>query len=278
MHPDTVLEVSGLSIEFRSKSSSTTAVSNLSFQLSRGKTLGIVGESGSGKSVSALSIMRLIGENGVISAGRISLRTQQEETVNILTSSEKQMQKIRGRQIGMIFQEPMSSLNPVHRCGEQVAEAIRLHLGLDRKSAKERVLELFREVDLPDVETIYRAYPHKLSGGQKQRVMIAMAISCNPSILIADEPTTALDVTVQQRIIDLLRRLQTQHQMSIIFITHDLGVVAELADDVLVMKKGKMQELAPIEELFSPNPKRSIQRDFLPAALLLPTDSTDCLP
>ena len=250
MHPDNILEVSDLTIQFETKSHSTTAVDRLSFALGKGKTLGIVGESGSGKSVTALSIMRLLQAPGK-ALGKIMLQAHDADPIDLLDLEEKQVQKIRGKQIGMIFQEPMSSLNPVHRCGEQVAEVIRLHLAMNRKEAKERVLQLFEEVDLPDTERIYQAYPHQLSGGQKQRVMIAMAISCNPSILIADEPTTALDVTVQQRIIELLRRLQSQHQMSIIFITHDLGVVAELADEVLVMNRGKKEELAPIEQLFA---------------------------
>ncbi|MEM7370692.1 MAG: ABC transporter ATP-binding protein [Bacteroidota bacterium] len=250
-----VLEVSDLRVEFKSRTANKVAVRELSFVLPKAKTLGIVGESGSGKSVTALSIMRLIQQPGKITGGSIHLRGLDGDVVNLMELSEKDMQGIRGRQIGMIFQEPMSSLNPVHRCGDQVAEALRLHMKIGKREAREQVIELFREVGLSNQtvspEDVYRAYPHELSGGQKQRVMIAMAISCKPSILIADEPTTALDVTVQKNIIDLLLRLQRQYQMSIIFISHDLGVIAELADEVLVMWNGKAQESAPIEELFA---------------------------
>lgn len=250
-----ILEVSDLSIAFKDKSSEQTVVRQLNFALPKAKTLGIVGESGSGKSVTALSIMRLIQAPGRIVSGSIRFRAEGKEAIDLQDLSEKEMQHIRGSQIGMIFQEPMSSLNPVHRCGDQVAESLRLHLKMSKEEAKNQVLALFDEVGLiregVKAEDIYRAYPHQLSGGQKQRVMIAMAISCKPAILIADEPTTALDVTVQKNIIELLISLQKQYQMSIIFITHDLGVVAELADEVLVMCKGEAQESAPIDVLFS---------------------------
>lgn len=261
MNPAHILKIEQLRVSFPSRDKETIAVQNLNLTLSRGRTLGVVGESGSGKSVSALSIMRLLQSPGRVDSGSIYFRDDQQ-IVDLLSLSEKEMQKIRGRQIGMVFQEPMTSLNPVHRCGDQVAESLRLHLSLSKQAAKERVLSLFEEVELPRVQDIYRSYPHELSGGQKQRIMIAMAISCQPSLLIADEPTTALDVTVQKHIIELLRKLQAQHDMAIIFITHDLGVVAELADDILVMRGGKVEEYAPIEEVFS-QPKAQYTQGLL---------------
>lgn len=246
-----LLEIKNLSIEFQSENNIVKAVDHISFTLEKGKTLGIVGESGSGKSVTALSVMRLLPPNGRITSGNIIYHSDNGQTVDFLTFSEKEMQKFRGNKIAMIFQEPMTSLNPVHTCGRQVMEVLLLHAKLNKKQAKEKTISLFEEVLLPRPYEIFNSYPHQLSGGQKQRVMIAMAMSCNPSVLIADEPTTALDVTVQKTILDLMKNLQKKYGMSIIFITHDLGVIAQLADEAAVMYKGKIVEQGPIRQLFT---------------------------
>lgn len=247
-----LLEVKNLVTEFKTEDALVTAVNEVSFTLSKGETIGIVGESGSGKSVTALSIMRLIPTPpGYISAGQLFFHTRQGKVVDLAQVAEKDMQQYRGNEISMIFQEPMTSLNPVFTCGSQVVEVIRLHQKLSKAEARDKTLDLFARVKLPNPQRIFEAYPHQISGGQKQRVMIAMAMSCNPSILIADEPTTALDVTVQATILDLMRELQEQYDMSVIFITHDLGVIAEIADRVLVMYKGRIVEQGPIKEIFS---------------------------
>ena len=239
------------------------AVNDVSFTLNRGETIGIVGESGSGKSVTSLSVMRLIpNPPGTISGGEILFHKNQSGSVDLVKISEKEMRSIRGNDIAMIFQEPMTSLNPVFTCGDQVMEAILLHQKVKKKEAKEKTIALFKEVQLPRPEAIFDQYPHQISGGQKQRVMIAMAMSCNPSILIADEPTTALDVTVQQTILDLMLKLQREKDMGIMFITHDLGVIAELADKVVVMYKGKIVEQGPVLEIFS-NPKHPYTKGLL---------------
>lgn len=245
-----ILKIEDLSLELRRDEEWKKILHHVSFSLRKGETLGIVGESGSGKSVTALSIMQLFNRKMVkFTSGNISFYDK-GKPVCILDASEEQMISIRGAKIAMIFQEPMTSLNPVIKCGEQVTEAILLHNKISKKEAKEQVIELFKEVMLPRPETIFDSYPHELSGGQKQRVMIAMAMSCHPDILIADEPTTALDVTVQKNILELIRNIQRQHGMSVIFITHDLGVVAEIAENVLVMFKGKIVEAGPIRDIF----------------------------
>jgi peptide/nickel transport system ATP-binding protein len=263
MAKDILLEIKNLVTEFRTEDETVKAVNNISFTLSRGETVGIVGESGSGKSVTSLSVMRLIpNPPGKITGGEIIYHSKKRGPVDIAKLSEKEMRTLRGNEIAMIFQEPMTSLNPVYTCGDQVMEAILLHQKCSKKEAKERTIQLFRTVQLPRPENIFESYPHQISGGQKQRVMIAMAMSCNPSILIADEPTTALDVTVQATILDLMLKLQREHDMGILFITHDLGVIAELADKVVVMYKGKIVEQGTVLEIFA-NPQHPYTKGLL---------------
>lgn len=255
MNPN-VLTIRDFSLDLKNDEEWKHILHHVSLELPKGKTLGIVGESGSGKSVTALSVMRLISPKIMrVTGGEIVFHdSRNDQDVSIFSLSEKELRKVRGARIAMIFQEPMTSLNPVIRCGEQITEALLLHTTLSKKEARERVLELFREVMLPRPEKIFTAYPHELSGGQKQRVMIAMALSCNPDILIADEPTTALDVTVQKGILELLKKLQAKHNISVIFITHDLGVVAQIADDVAVLFHGEVVEKGSVREIFE-NPK-----------------------
>lgn len=249
---DTVLSVEELTIRFHTHERALTAVDTISFSLRRGETLGIVGESGSGKSVTSLALMRLINQPpGEVQQKAITYTPAEGPAVDLSRISDKGIRQYRGNDIAMIFQEPMTSLNPVYTCGDQVIEAIRQHNPVSKREAREQALQLFRDVQLPRPEQMLRSYPHQLSGGQKQRVMIAMAISCNPAVLIADEPTTALDVTVQKVILDLLHKLQRLYGMSIIFITHDLGVIAEVADRVLVMYQGQVVEENSIYQLFS---------------------------
>lgn len=260
---ETLLEIKNLVTEFKTDDEMVKAVNDVSFTLSRGETIGIVGESGSGKSVTSLSVMRLIPDPpGKITGGEIVFHSREKGATDLLKLSEKEMREIRGNEIAMIFQEPMTSLNPVFTCGSQVMEAIMLHQKTTKQEAKEKTIALFKEVQLPRPEAIFDSYPHQISGGQKQRVMIAMAMSCNPSILIADEPTTALDVTVQKTILDLMLKLQQEHDMGIMFITHDLGVIAELADKVVVMYKGKIVEQGPVLEIFS-NPQHPYTKGLL---------------
>ena len=262
MAGNTILEIKNLVTRFYTEDETITAVNDVSFSLKAGETIGIVGESGSGKSVTSLSIMRLISyPPGKIVRGEI-LYHRDNNIVDILQISEREMRTIRGNEISMIFQEPMTSLNPVYTCGNQVAEAIQLHQKVKASLAKELSLELFEKVKLPDPGRIFSAYPHQLSGGQKQRVMIAMAMSCDPKILIADEPTTALDVTVQKTILDLMKELQEEHDMGILFITHDLGVIAELADKVVVMYKGKIVEQGNVLDIFA-NPQHPYTKGLL---------------
>ena len=247
-----ILKVNNLHLDLKNEEVWKPILHGISFELSNGETLGIVGESGSGKSVTALSIMRLINPKiSKIDEGTIHyFDASSEKEYSLTECSEKELRQIRGRKIAMIFQEPMSSLNPVIRCGKQITEAILLHTDLSKKEAKKRVIQLFEEVKLPRPEYIFNSYPHELSGGQKQRVMIAMALSCDPDILIADEPTTALDVTVQKAILELIREVQQKRGMGVIFITHDLGVISEIADRVLVLYKGTVVEEGSISDLF----------------------------
>lgn len=242
-----LLTIRNLKVSFSRDGRWSEAVHGIDLDVFAGRTLGLVGESGSGKSVSSLAVMRLLNEK----ASHIQADSIQIEGEEIKDYSERQMAEVRGKRISMIFQEPMTSLNPVYKCGFQVAEMILQHEEVSKAAAKERVINLFKQVMLPRPEAIYDSYPHELSGGQKQRVMIAMAIACNPKLLIADEPTTALDVTVQLEILKLLRKLQTETGMGMIFITHDLGVVAEIADDVAVMHNGEILERGSVKEILN---------------------------
>ncbi|MBC9912649.1 ABC transporter ATP-binding protein [Chitinophaga varians] len=249
MH-STRLEIQDMEVTFHAHDTTVKAVNHLNLSVGRGEIIGVVGESGSGKSVTSLSVMRLIQAPGKISRGKILYHHADGQVTDLVQLSDTAMRAYRGNEIAMIFQEPMTSLNPLHTCGAQVTEAIRLHKGIPLKEAREQAKALFARVKLPDPAAIMDRYPHELSGGQKQRVMIAMAISCEPRLLIADEPTTALDVTVQKAILELLKELQQQMDMSVLFITHDLGVVAELAERVVVMYKGSIVEQGPVQQVF----------------------------
>ena len=258
-----ILDIKNLVTSFQSPNEIIKAVNDVSFTLHKNEIIGIVGESGSGKSVTSLSIMGLIpNPPGEITGGEILLTKSNGEVVDTVGLSKKELQKIRGKEVSMIFQEPMTSLNPVFTCGNQVIETILLHQDISKKEAKDLTIKLFKKVELPRPEVIYNQYPHQLSGGQKQRVMIAIAISCNPSVLIADEPTTALDVTVQKTILNLLKEIQSETQMGILFITHDLGVIAEIADRIVVMYKGKIVEEGFVKEIFR-NPRHPYTKGLL---------------
>jgi len=242
-----LLSVRDLVTTFRTDRSSVRAVDGVSFDIPLGATVGLVGESGCGKSVTSLSILRLVPDPpGRIDSGTITFRDR-----DLLALSEREMRGVRGDQISMIFQEPMTSLNPVYTVGSQIVEAIRLHRSVSRSAAHDRAVQMLKLVGIPGAEDMSRAYPHELSGGMRQRVMIAMALSCEPKRLIADEPTTALDVTIQAQILELLRKLQSEMGMSVLLITHDLGIVAEYASQVLVMYAGKIVESAPVDDLFA---------------------------
>ena len=258
---DLLLDITGLRTYFHTEDKVVRAVDldpQDHVRLERGQTLGVVGESGSGKSVTALSLMRLLPpETAVIEAGHIAFLGR-----DVVALPQSEMRDIRGKDIGMIFQEPMTSLNPVFTVGDQVMEPILVHEDVTKDEARERALQLFREVDIPDPERRLDSYPHEMSGGQKQRVMIAMALACNPKLLIADEPTTALDVTIQAQILDLLRKLRDERGMSIMFITHDLGVIAEISDHVSVMFQGHQVEYGDVLDIFS-NPKHPYTRSLL---------------
>lgn len=254
-----MLKVKDLAVKFYNQEDKIwlETVHKVSFSLEKGKVLGIVGESGSGKSVTSFSIMRLHDSKNAKIAGEINL-----DSIDLLQLSDQEIRKYRGNKIAMIFQEPMTSLNPVFTCGEQVREAIMLHQQVDKQTAKTHTINLFKEVQLPRPENIFDSYPHQLSGGQKQRVMIAMALSCNPELLIADEPTTALDVTVQKTILQLLARLKTERNMAMIFISHDLGLMSEIADELMVMYKGDIVEQGTAQQLFE-NPQHPYTKGLL---------------
>jgi len=253
MNSEKIIEVNGLKVSFLRQKQWFEVVKGVNFSVNKGEIVGLVGESGSGKSVSSLAIMGLLPEKySKINGGSIIFYDNtNKSTIDLANIDEKKHQLLRGKRIAMIFQEPMTALNPVQKCGKQVLEMILLHNNnFSKKQSKERVLELFKEVLLPDVERIYDSYPHELSGGQKQRVMIAMALSCNPDLLIADEPTTALDVTVQKTILDLLKSLQEKYGIGILFITHDLGVIKQIADRVIVLYKGEIVEQGEVDDVF----------------------------
>jgi len=244
-----LLEVKNLQTHFPTKAGLVKAVDGVSFYIGKGELLGLVGESGCGKSITALSVMRLISPPGQIVGGEILF-----EGEDLLKAAGERMRQIRGNDIAMIFQDPMTSLNPVYTVGNQIGEALRLHRGLSKKEAREAAIEAMREVSIPDPARRVDDYPHQLSGGMRQRVMIAMALACDPKLLIADEPTTALDVTIQAQILELLDELRHTRELAVLLITHDLGVVAEVADRVAVMYTGRIVEESPVEELFE-NPK-----------------------
>src|SRR5438477_6387019 len=247
----TLLAVSSLSVEFRSSERVVAAVRDVSFNVGRGATIAIVGESGSGKSVTALSLMRLVEHGGGrILSGRLDFTRPRGERIDLAGASAATMRGIRGAEIAMIFQEPMTSLNPVYTVGEQIAESIRLHQGKDHGTARREALRMLEQVRIPEATQVLDRHPHQLSGGMRQRVMIAMALSCKPALLIADEPTTALDVTIQAQILELVRTLQDEMHMAVIFITHDMGVVAEVAERVLVMYQGEKVEEGAAEAIF----------------------------
>jgi oligopeptide/dipeptide ABC transporter ATP-binding protein len=252
-----ILEVKNLSTHFFTRAGTIKAADDVSFDIEPGSTLALVGESGSGKSVTSLSIMRLVQPPGKITTGKIVFNGR-----DLLELSDEEMRRLRGREIAMIFQDPMTSLNPVYTVGDQIAEAIELHEHVSRKQAWANVVEMMTRVKIPDAERRARDYPHQLSGGMRQRVMIAMALSCKPKLLIADEPTTALDVTIQAEILELLKGLRDDFELSMLLITHDLGVVAETADRVAVMYAGRIVEEAPVRQIFS-NPRHPYTEGLL---------------
>ena len=252
---DTILDVKGLRTVFRIRAGEMTAVNGIDLTVAAGETLALVGESGSGKSVTSLSVIRLLTRNiGVIAAGSVRLKRKNGEVSDLVSLSEQEMRRVRGDDIGMVFQEPMSSLNPVYTIGDQISEPIRVHRGADRKAAMNTAVTLLESVGIPDAKRRAGQYPHELSGGMRQRATIAMALACNPTLLIADEPTTALDVTIQAQILDLLQKLQRERGMAMLFVTHNLGVVAEIAHRVAVMYAGRIVETGPVDEVFR-NPK-----------------------
>jgi ABC-type dipeptide/oligopeptide/nickel transport system ATPase component len=254
---DALLTVENLVTQFATDDGLVKAVDSVSFTIHPGESLGVVGESGSGKSVTALSIMRLVTRPGKIVSGNIRFAGQ-----DLTKVSDKEMRALRGNDIGMIFQEPMTSLDPLYTVGYQIREAIELHQGLRGALARQAAIKALSDVGIPNAGERVDSYPHQLSGGMRQRVMIAIALSCNPKLLIADEPTTALDVTMQARILDLLRELQRSRQMALMLITHNLGIVAEICDHVIVMYKGKIVESKPVHDLFA-NPEHPYTRSLL---------------
>ncbi|WP_048716753.1 ABC transporter ATP-binding protein [Bacillus sp. 522_BSPC] len=268
---ENILEVDKLQTAFRTDKGEVVSVEEVSFQLQPGETIGIVGESGCGKSVTSLSIMRLLGKHGYIKNGSINLNG------NDLTKlTEAEMRKVRGNEISMIFQEPMTSLNPVFTIGNQMVELIRLHMGLNAKKAKSYAVEMLKRVGIPRAEVIIDEYPHALSGGMRQRVMIAMALSCKPKLLIADEPTTALDVTIQAQILELMKSLKNESETAIMMITHDLGVIAEMADKVIVMYAGQVVEEADVFTLFD-EPKHPYTKGLIDSIPHLEYDAQEKL-
>ena len=258
----TLLSVTDLTVTF----DEFTAVDSVSFTIEPGETLGVVGESGSGKSVTALSIMRLIemGTRAKITRGRVELKMDDGSTLDLLGQDEPTMRSIRGNQIAMIFQEPLTSLNPVYPVGEQIAEAVRIHEGSNRKTSMARAREMFDLVRIPEADKRIRQYPHEMSGGMRQRIMIAIGLCCGPRLLIADEPTTALDVTIQAQILGLIKQLQVETGTAMMLITHDMGVIAEVADRVIVMSQSKIVEQGPVDQIFH-SPREAYTRGLLSA-------------
>ena len=256
-----LLSIRNLSVQFSNEGEKTFAVKNSSIEINKGELLAIVGESGSGKSVTALSLLQLLPKQSIIK-GKVFFFRREKQPAELINLTDDELNTIRGKSIAMIFQEPMTSLNPVFTCGRQVMEAIQLHKKVNTKTAREKTIALFEKVKLPDPSGIINRYPHQLSGGQKQRVMIAMAMSCNPSLLIADEPTTALDVTVQKTILELIKELQQQNNMGVILITHDLGIVADIADNIVVMYKGEIVEQGAAKEILQ-SPKHAYTKALL---------------
>ncbi|MCM2535064.1 ABC transporter ATP-binding protein [Neobacillus pocheonensis] len=253
-----LLQVDNLETVFTKDKQKIKILHGVNFHINKGEVIGVVGESGSGKSITSLSIMKLFkGTSGEITSGRIQFNNE-----DLANKSEDEMRKIRGKQIAVIFQEPMTSLNPVMKIGEQLLEPIRLHLGLKEKKAREHAVSILKKVGIPRAEEIMSEFPHQLSGGMRQRIMIAMAISCHPQLLIADEPTTALDVTIQAQILDLMKQLQQKEKMSVLLITHDLGVVAEMCDRVVVLYAGKVVEEADVFDLFE-SPKHPYTKGLI---------------
>jgi peptide/nickel transport system ATP-binding protein len=266
---DVVLTVSDLSLAFNDKRNVVEAVKHVSFKMKRGKTLCLVGESGSGKSVTARSLMQIIDKPGKITSGRIVLDIDGKPIdITALDPKGKDVRRLRGAKIGLVFQEPMSSLSPFHTIGNQIDEVTQLHLGLDAKAARERTIELLRQVEIANPEKMANRYAFEYSGGMRQRVCIAMALACNPDILIADEPTTALDVTTQAEILDLIKRLQVVHGMAMLLITHDMGIVAEVADEVAVMRRGEIVETGTVDDIFHA-PQHWYTRQLLASTLKL---------
>ena len=257
-----LLKVDDLTVTF----DEFTAVDSVGFTIEPGETLGVVGESGSGKSVTALSIMRLVemGTRAKITRGRVELKMHDGSTLDLLGQDEPTMRSIRGNQIAMIFQEPLTSLNPVYPVGEQIAEAVRIHEGSNRKTSMARAREMFDLVRIPEADKRIGQYPHEMSGGMRQRVMIAIGLCCGPRLLIADEPTTALDVTIQAQILGLIKQLQVETGTAMMLITHDMGVIAEVADRVVVMNQAKIVEQGPVEQIFH-SPRESYTRGLLSA-------------
>jgi ABC-type dipeptide/oligopeptide/nickel transport system ATPase component len=239
-----LLDVQNLTVTFAGEQSTVTAVDDVSFQIAAGETLGVVGESGSGKSVTAFAIMRLLQAPGRVTGGRVLFDGR-----DLLTLSEREMRAVRGGRISLIFQEPMTALNPVMRVGDQIAEALTVHGKASRAEARRQAVELLDAVRIPDAARRVRDYPHQLSGGMRQRVMIAIALACRPPLIIADEPTTALDVTIQAQVLDLMRELRARYNLALLLITHDFGVIAEMADRVAVMYKGRLVEEGPVREI-----------------------------
>ncbi|WP_334160807.1 ABC transporter ATP-binding protein, partial [Achromobacter insolitus] len=265
MDPKRVVQVNDLTVRFKTPERTVEAVRKVSFHVDRGETLAIVGESGSGKSVTSLALMRLVEYGGgrIVNGGML-LRRRNGEVLDLLNAPDSTLQRVRGADVAMIFQEPMTSLNPSFTAGNQIAEALQLHQGLDAAAARAETLRMLERVRIPEARAILDRYPHQLSGGMRQRVMIAMALSCKPQLLIADEPTTALDVTIQAQILQLIRQLQEEMDMGVIFITHDMGVVAEVADRVLVMYRGDKVEEGGSDEVFA-RPQHAYTRALLSA-------------